>query len=59
MLARETFDSPHMWDSRSTLLQVAQKGWTSHPPTPARQDAPFRRQDRNKIRGGGVRFGTL
>jgi len=41
MLARETFDSPHLWHSRSTLLQDAQKGRTSHPPTPARQVAPF------------------
>ena len=35
--------------------QAAQKGQTSHPPTPARQDAPFRRQGRSDlsfIRGG-------
>jgi len=29
----------------------AQKGRTSHPPTPARQDAPFRGQDRSERRG--------
>jgi len=28
-------------------------------PTPARQDAPFRGQDRSERRGEGVRFGTL
>jgi hypothetical protein len=41
MLARETFDSPHVWHNRSTFLLDAQKGRTSHPPTPARQDAPL------------------
>jgi len=46
MSARETFDSPLVGHSRSTLLQDAQKCRTSHPPTPARQDAPFRGQGR-------------
>jgi hypothetical protein len=51
MLARETFDSPHVWHNRSTLLQEAQKGRTSLPPTSACQDAPFPGQDRSERRG--------
>ena len=34
MLARETFDGPHVWHNRKTLPQDAQKGQTSHPPNP-------------------------
>ena len=29
--------------------QDAQKGQISHPPTPARRDAPFRRQGRSEL----------
>src|SRR5580765_2430161 len=35
--------------SKSIWPQDAQKGPGSHPPTPARQDAPFRRQGRREI----------
>ena len=34
MLARKTFDSPHVWNTGRTLLQDAQNDQTSHPPNP-------------------------
>jgi hypothetical protein len=34
MLACENFDSLHVWHNRRTLPQDAQKGQTSHPPSP-------------------------
>ena len=34
MLARENFDALHVWHNKITLPQDAQKGRTSHPPSP-------------------------
>ncbi len=48
MLVRENFDGPCVWRNGRVRPQDAQTGQTSHPPTPARQDTPFRGQGRSK-----------
>ena len=48
MLARGKFNGPHVWDIGTLPRRVLKKARLLTRPTPARQDAPFRGQDRSE-----------